>query len=345
MKNCDVVIVGAGPAGLRCGEILAKNGKDVLILEKNRIIGDKVCAGGITLKDLELGIPDDIIQRKFNKVIIHTPHENTEIKMKKPFIATVNRKDLGKWMVKKTRKQGAEIRINSTVTKINNREVIVNNKEKIKYKYLIGADGANSIIRRYLKLKTDGFGVAFQYITPKKFKNVEIFVNPIKFGPRYLWVFPYKNSTSVGSGGDLTRRFYKRFNLKISKIRENFDKWCRERFDIKKSEFQAATINYDYQGHDFGNKFLIGDAGGFASGLTGEGIYFAIKSGEDVANKIINRKYNYPNIKHILKIKNFEERILKTLEINRLWTNIEWDMFNLLFKIKWIDKEMIKTLD
>jgi len=69
MENYEIVIVGAGPAGLKCAEILAKNNKKVLVLEKNKIIGDKVCAGGLTLRDLELGIPDKIIQRKFKKII------------------------------------------------------------------------------------------------------------------------------------------------------------------------------------------------------------------------------------------------------------------------------------
>ncbi len=104
-------------------------------------------------------------------------------------------------------------------------------------------------------------------------------------------------------------------------------------------------INYDYKGHDFGNKFLIGDAAGLASGLTGEGIYFAIKSGEDVAKKIINKKYDCHNIKHILEVKSFEERILRTLEINRLWAKVEMELVILLFKIRWIEKLGAKIID
>jgi geranylgeranyl reductase family protein len=346
MENYEAVIIGAGPAGLKCAEILAKNNKKVLVLEKNNIIGRKVCAGGIALKNSDLKIPYSIIQRKFKKVLFHTPHQETEIKVEKPFIATIDRKDLGKWMTSKAKKEGAEIKINSNVTKIKNTLLVVNNKIKIKYKYLVGADGANSILRKYLNFKTDNYLEAFQYITKKKFRNLEIFINTDKFGPAYLWIFPYKNSTSIGTGGDLARKIHQHaLNLKISDIRKNFDFWCNKRIDIKKAKFEGAIINYDYKGHEFGNKFLIGDAGGFASGLTGEGINFAIKTGEDVANKIINKKYQCNNIKHILKVKKFEEELLRSLELNKVWTKVEWELFNLLFKIKWIDKEVIKNID
>ena len=46
----DVIIVGAGPAGLSCAEVLAKGGKSVLVLEKNNEVGPKICAGGLTAR-------------------------------------------------------------------------------------------------------------------------------------------------------------------------------------------------------------------------------------------------------------------------------------------------------
>lgn len=51
-KHYDVIIVGAGPSGLSAAKILAQNNKKVLVLEKNSIIGPKVCGGVSPLRIL-----------------------------------------------------------------------------------------------------------------------------------------------------------------------------------------------------------------------------------------------------------------------------------------------------
>lgn len=337
MKKYEIIIIGAGPGGLKAAEILAKKGKQVLVLEKNSVIGDKVCAGGLTLKDFELGIPERIVDKKFKKVILHTPLQKTTIKEKKVFLATVDRIILGNWMAQQAEKAGAEIKTNSRVTKINKNSVIVN-KEEIRFNYLIGADGSNSMMRTSLGLKDQQVGLAMQYKVNKVFKNLEVFLDYDKFGPWYSWIFPHKDYTFFGTGGNP-----KTTNMKI--LKKNFNKWCRDKFDIKKAEFQAHTIRYGYEGHKFGKKFLIGEAAGFASSLTGEGIYFAMLSGIDVAKKIINPKYKCRNIEHILKVKKIEDGIIKHWEKHKILTEIEFELTALLTKSKWIDKKLIANLE
>ncbi|MBU0963174.1 MAG: NAD(P)/FAD-dependent oxidoreductase [Nanoarchaeota archaeon] len=335
-----IVIVGAGPAGLKAAEILAKNKKEVLVLEQKNIIGNKVCAGGLTNKSLSFGIPDNILQRKFNELIIHSKNKKSSIKSNSPFIATINRKDLGKWMAKNAKEAGAEIKINTKVDSIGDKSLIANGK-KINFDYLIGADGSNSIVRKNLGIKTTKILEAFQYVLNKKVKDIEMYFDVNRFGPAYAWIFPYKNSVSIGTGADSN---YKK--LKVSEVKNNLDKWCIERgYDIKNARLCACPINYDYQGHEFGNKFLVGDAAGFSSGLTGEGIYFAMLSGSDVANKIINKDYDYKNIKHILRVKKYEEIILRTLEISKSITRIEYNLLINMVKFNWFDKKLIKLVD
>ncbi|MDY6972321.1 MAG: NAD(P)/FAD-dependent oxidoreductase, partial [Thermodesulfobacteriota bacterium] len=52
-ESYDVIIIGAGPGGLSCAGELVKSNKSVLLLEKNNIIGPKICAGGIRESDFK----------------------------------------------------------------------------------------------------------------------------------------------------------------------------------------------------------------------------------------------------------------------------------------------------
>lgn len=347
MGKYEIVIIGAGPAGLRCAEILASSGKTVIVLEKNKVIGPKVCGGGITYKGLkELGIPNSLFQRKFKKVDVHTKLQDSKVETGEIFIATISRTDLGQWMAKKAKKAGAIIKSNSEVEKINEEFVTLKDKEEIHYDYLVGADGATSIVRKYLGLKMDNFLQAFQYIIPKKCQKMELFSDIEKFGNAYLWIFPYKNSVSVGTGWDSSKKIKQpALNISHKEIRKNFDEFCKKRFNLKKAKFEAFMINYDYKGHEFKNKFLVGDAGGFASGLTGEGMYFAIKSGEDVARKILNKNYKYQYIPHMLEAKKIQENLLRSTEINPTISKVEAEIMNLILKVKTFDKSIFNYLD
>lgn len=315
MEKFEVVIIGAGPAGLSAAEVLRKGGKRVLVLEKNKKIGPKICAGGLTFKDLELGIPISLVERIFYSIRIHVFGKTIEVKRDKPFVVTISREKLGRWMAEQIEKD-AEIRLNSEVIEIKNNSVSLKNGEIIKFDYLIGADGSLSLVRKHLNLPSKRIWLGMQYTVPEEFSNLEVFFDKNLFGLGYAWIFPHRDYTSTGCGQELKPQV----RLEILK---NFRQWLKnEKIDFKPAQFQTASINFDYQGFNFGNKFLIGDAAGFASGLTGEGIYFAIVSGREIARKILNPNYNLPNLKKILNIKRSHEKIGKFLMFKILKSKI-----------------------
>ena len=50
MKETDVVIIGAGPAGSVCGNLLKEAGVDCVLVDFQKFPRDKVCGGGLTPK-------------------------------------------------------------------------------------------------------------------------------------------------------------------------------------------------------------------------------------------------------------------------------------------------------
>ncbi len=338
----DVVIIGAGPAGLSCAEVLAKGGKSVLVLEKNSEVGPKICAGGLTAKVEEeklLSLQD--VDKIFYSFKLYFSGTCKEIVDSDPLVATIDRGKLGKIMLEKAVKSGAEIETGTEVKEIKENSIIANGRE-IKYDYLIGADGSNSTVRRYLGIKTKKILATLQYAIPQsiqKFKEMEYFFDS-RILNGYFWIFPHKDCTIIGCGYYPQNIRNNPFNLKIA-----FEKWLKDR-QIKTTglELESFPINFDYQGYQFGNKFLIGDAGGFVSGLMGEGIYFAMVSGREVAKKIIDPRYDCPEISKILKIKKNQENFLKLLNFfNNLSPNLGFKLTAFFYDLP-ITKKMIEKI-
>jgi len=307
MKKFEVVIIGAGPAGLSAAKVLTEGGKKVLVLEKNQEIGPKICAGGLTFKDFDLGIPIQIAERVFYSIKINYLGKTIEVKRdSRPLVATIGREKLSQWQIQQIKK-GLEIRTNSEVMEIKNNSVLLKDNQEIEFDYLIGADGSLSLVRRHLNLSTKNTLLTIQYLIPKKLSDLEVFFDKKLFGSGYAWVFPHENYTAVGCGIESKSQ-------KANKLLANFHQWLKEKgIDFKNADLQTFPVNYDYQGFEFGNKFLIGDAAGFASGLTGEGIYFAIVSGQEIARKVLDPNYNFSKLKKVLKIKIGQEKIGKHL--------------------------------
>jgi geranylgeranyl reductase len=86
-------------------------------------------------------------------------------------------------------------------------------------------------------------------------------------------------------------------------MKKNFLEWLKlKKINIAEATYEAFVINCDYQGYKFGDTFLIGDAAGLASGFTGEGIYQALISGEEIAKLILDNSYEPEKLKRIIEI-------------------------------------------
>lgn len=340
MESYDIIIIGAGPAGLNAAKILGDAGKRVLLLEKNSEIGPKICAGGLTRKSIHyLNLPQEIIDYKYNEIIFNSPHFRSSINFDDIFFYTVDRKKLGQWQLKKINRNFVDIQTNTHIVRIEKDYVITKENQKIKFNYLIGADGSNSIVRRHLKLKTIFAGVAIQYKIPLgTFKDFEIFMHSKFFKAWYAWIFPHKEYVSIGYG-------YPQKKVSPLIAEKKFEKWAQSKnINLENAVREAFLINCDYRGFHFGNIFLAGDSAGMASGFTGEGIYQALVSGEDIAKIILDKNHRPKKIREVIREKRTHEIMLLLVIFSSFFRNLVFDGITLLVRIKLFGKTLIRIL-
>lgn len=293
----DVIIVGAGPAGLSCAEVTARSGASTLVLERKKLIGQKICAGGITWNGL-ISKLKDISERRFKTQHIYSKNQSFSVTDVNPIIATVNRVTLGQLMLKNALEVGAIVRSNCQVTSITDNTISILNREsgqseQVKYGILVGADGSSSTVRKYLHIPVTDFGVGINYMVEGHFPTMQWHLNSSLFGSGYSWIFPHSERASIGAYADAK-------SVSATFLKKSLHIWARNnKINLAESPLTAERINYDYKGYRFNNIYLIGDAAGLASALTGEGIYPAIISGETIGSEIcgiMDAKDDYKNL-------------------------------------------------
>jgi len=316
----DIVIVGGGPAGLACARTASDSGMRTLLIERKKTIGKKVCAGGITWNVLIQKIPGFTAEKEFPSQFIHSKFQRAEIRAETPIIATINREKLGQYMVDIAQNAGAEIRTSCLVKAIDNnkKEITLSYRdtdtaERVKYTYLVGADGASSLVRRHLGIPTDFAGVGVNYQIPGEFSRMQWHFNSSLFRNGYAWVFPHAKTVSVGAYADAKI-------IQPVLLKKNLLQWAEKTgFCIENSVPSAGLINYDYRGWRFkDNIFLAGDAAGLASGLTGEGIYPAIISGNAIAHSISSPENPLTELSRLIAMHKKHKKIASITGRNRL---------------------------
>jgi flavin-dependent dehydrogenase len=163
----DVAVVGAGPAGSVAAKRCAENGLNTVVLEKKKLPREKVCSGMIigplahTLIRQEFGpIPETVLCRppQLNGYQVHTPDVEGQDVEKLDFLISLTwRRDLDFWMSEAARARGAQIWTGTKVISIiEKRQAFLircetgQESHEIEARFLIGADGGTSIVRKTL---------------------------------------------------------------------------------------------------------------------------------------------------------------------------------------------------
>ena len=294
-KNFDIIIIGAGPAGSAAAEKLSKAGFKTLLIEKQKLPRDKPCAGIIPPRIYRIlgEIPEDVIERKFKGYHLFSPSGIELYSRFREEGVIVDRERFDFWLVERAMGAGAEVIDNLRVGVIDiaKNEIKINNK--FYSKILIGADGANSFVRKRLGREYKNFALGVQYtidlpddVTCEKIGGwFEVHYGIVDFG--YGWVSPQGGKIKIGVGS-ISNEFKKNSKQYLDKFVEYFKK-KKEIKNLRVIDFQSHLIPADgpMDKPCEGSVVLAGDAAGFVNPLTGEGIYYAVRSAQLAADAII----------------------------------------------------------
>ncbi|MBD3180397.1 MAG: FAD-binding protein [Candidatus Latescibacteria bacterium] len=296
--NCfDVVIIGAGPAGLRCAYILGDSELRVAVLDKQELPGVKPCAGGITPNtELYHQLPGRYVQFRRHRVVIN--RREFDVRIREP-IRVIDRADLASYQLRRV--EGFEnitifkgIRIRSVSRGDGENFVESESGERFYYRYLVGADGSKSVTRSFLGLKT-GLRTGLNCRIEASYDRMTWYFNPGLLSDGYCWIFPHRNFLSCGVYYDPGKV------LGTDALGALEDFLSNRGIDLPHSRLEGFPVLCGHHGFRFGNIFLCGDAAGSALPATGEGIYPAVLSGESVARYLIGEMEAFSAMNELLR--------------------------------------------
>jgi geranylgeranyl reductase family protein len=290
MQTFDVAIVGSGPAGSSCAAFCALAGLRTLILERERFPREKVCGdclnpscwpvlGRLVLTQRVLDLPHskltsvEFIAIDGHKVIVNLPPgEDCELSIKRSLFDDL--------LLRRACELGVHVREETTVTTLaydGDWKIETGVHETFCARELIGADGRNSTVARLRNLlpRPARERVALQAHIPL----------PRNFGKRIVLQFlreGYSGQAPVNET-ELNLCLVGRPPT-ISKLRQ----WAQRHFEIRTDQswrtitpLTRAPVPCAHE-----NLLFIGDAARVVEPFTGEGIYYALRSGELAAEAI-----------------------------------------------------------
>ena len=288
----NITVVGAGPAGIWASMLLAKRG-NVVTLVDSQAPWEKPCGGGVTAKALSsFGIFNSTLPRQFiDNIIVHFGDTNTlTVTPEKP-IAVVSRRELGKYLLDEAIAAGVSF-VKSRVSEISSSGrgwTLTARDTTLHADFLVGADGATSLVRRSVStaLPPEDLNVTVGYFIPGSASSeMKIFFLPRFEG--YIWSFPRTNHLSYG----LITRSAPGWTSRAKTLLSNFIVADLGADVMQHAEFYSAPVpclgprSWTKNQISGTSWALVGDAAGFADPITGEGIYFAFRSAEILADCI-----------------------------------------------------------
>src|SRR6266536_640037 len=312
----DVVIVGAGPSGSTTAYYLAKEGFNVLLVDKFNFPRDKTCGDGLTPRALqildEMGILDKVNQagHRLDKLELISPKGHRAIALfpKKEnmcdYVLAVPRLILDNIILERALASGANFQTPVRVTGIEQEKntVLVIGEQRAKAitfraRMVIYATGANTklLLNTGLLKKMPQMVLAarayYDGVT-SSIDTVQCRIDTVPL-PGYGWVFPLSDTSANGGIGLFHGGLASRWMPKTA--HNAFDNFIQSP-PLQKllagarqaSPIKGFPIRVDFaRSPSFGERtMIVGEAAGLVNPITGEGIDYGLESGKMAAEHL-----------------------------------------------------------
>ncbi|MCD9189521.1 MAG: NAD(P)/FAD-dependent oxidoreductase [Pyrinomonadaceae bacterium] len=328
MKRFDVVIIGAGLAGLQCAKLLSQKGAKILLVDRKTDLAKGIHTTGIfvrkTLEDFDF--PEGTLGKPIKNVTLYSPKlkeirlesEKEEFRVgKMGLIYDEFLQDAvaeGVRFARGTSYKNAEMKDGETIVNLEKK----GEAYSVIAKVLIGADGANSRVAKDLKLDENkewivGYEEVFHSKTSDKEPRLHCFLDA-KLAPGYLaWIADDGEEIHVGVGGYAAdfnpREALKCFRQKTENV---FDFNELELAETRGGRIPVGGVLRKIANE---NGILIGDAAGAVSPLTAGGLDPAMRLSKYAA-EIVWERLQSENPKILL---NYSGELFRARFVSRLW--------------------------
>ena len=300
----DAIIVGAGPAGSTAAKNLATAGVSVALLDKDQFPRNKPCGGGLTphLFERHPEIPEYLENYNYAGKFFVDDIEPLHYQGDEPFGGYVVRALFDQRLADEAVKAGAEFFQGERAKTIGvepGRVVVETAGRSFSGRVLLGADGVNSVVAKKTGLNPgwprEELGVCLR--VEEEFPEdviLEYFGEQyttywhVGFGNTrgYAYVFPKKRHITIGFGTVTPDK------LPVRELMLAYIDFCEEKGLVPKfHEKRIGSGTYPLTGplkRFTGDRvLLLGDAAGFVNPLNGEGIHYAIWSGDIAADVLV----------------------------------------------------------
>jgi flavin-dependent dehydrogenase len=284
----SIAVVGAGPAGSLLAWHLARAGARVTVFDPSHP-REKPCGGGLTGKALALLPPapaeDPLPARVVSECAFEAGAAAAQVDLPEP-IAVASRRELDEWLLRQAVRAGAR-HVAERVVALEKGALRTAGGRAVPFDLVVGADGAGSIVRRRFlaPIPTERRMMAAGWFVGGTSPLLVRFAEDIG---GYLWLFPRRDHVGVGICAPLravpTRVMLDRLEREVAR---HFPALAppdsgRYAHTIPSPSADARSL-LEVAGEGWA---LVGDAAALADPITGEGIYYALRSAALLAQAV-----------------------------------------------------------